>query len=77
MSQISVEENCAQSGIGCQSTELDKLDSEWSNINWNYVSRSIFKIQQRIIHAEETRNFRRVRNYCRLLLNDNSSYYGL
>lgn len=71
MSQISVEENCTQSSIGCQSTELDKLDSEWSNINWNYVSRSIFRIQQRIIHAEETGNFRRVRSYCRLLLNDN------
>ena len=70
MSQISVEENCTNINL-CQSTELDKLDSEWSNINWNYVRRSIFKIQQRIIHAEETGNFRQVRSYCRLLLNDN------
>lgn len=56
MSQISDEENCANIDL-CQSTELDKLDSEWSNINWNYVTRSIFKLQQQITHAEETGNF--------------------
>ena len=70
MSQISDEENCANIDL-CQSTELDKLDSEWSNIKWNYVSRSIYKIQQRIIRAEESGDYRRVRSYCRLLLNDN------
>jgi len=71
MSQISVEENCTNSNGLCQSTELDKLDEEWSNINWNYVTRSIHRIQQRIIHAEETKDFRRVRSLSRLLLNDN------
>ena len=70
MSQISDEENCTNINL-CQSTELDKLDSEWSNIKWNYVSRSIYKIQQRIIRAEESGDYRRVRSHCRLLLNDN------
>lgn len=69
MSQISDEENCTNINL-CQSTELDKLDSEWSNIKWNYVSRSIYKIQQRIIRAEESGDYRRVRSHCRLLLND-------
>ena len=58
----------------CQSTELDKLDYEWSNINWNHVIQSIFKLQQRINHAEETKEFRRVRNLTRLLLNNNRRY---
>ena len=71
MSQISVEENCTNLDGLCLSTELDKLDEEWSNINWNYVTRSIYWIQQRIIHAEETCDFRRVRSLTRLLLNDN------
>ena len=57
MSQILVEENCTSQTDLCQSMELDKLDEEWSNINWNYVTRSIYKIQQRIIHAEETKSF--------------------
>ena len=72
MSQISDEENCANIDL-CQSTELDKLDSEWSNIKWNYVSRSIYKIQQRIIRAEEQQDYRRVRSLTRLLLNDNGA----
>ena len=71
MSVISDEENCSQLLAGCQSTELDKLDAEWSNINWNKVTRDIFKIQQRIIHAEETKDYRKVRSLTRLLLNDN------
>ena len=70
MSVISDEENCIRELV-CQSTELDKLDEEWSNINWNYVTRSIFKIQQRIIHAEEIKDYRSVRSLTRLLLNDN------
>ena len=71
MSIISDEENCTQPCVVCQSTELDKLDMEWSNINWNKVTRDIFKIQQRITHAEENGDFRRVRSLTRLLLNDN------
>ena len=71
MSLISDEENCTSQSDLCQSTELDKLDDEWSNINWNHVTHSIFKVQQRIIHAEENKDFRRVRSLTRLLLNDN------
>lgn len=71
MSQISDEENCTFLTDLCQSTELDKLDEEWSSINWNYVTRSIFKLQQRITHAEETKDYRSVRSLSRLLLNDN------
>ena len=62
MSVISDEENCTQLLAGCQSTELDKLDAEWSNINWNKITRDIFNIQQRITHAEETQDYRRVRS---------------
>ena len=51
MSQISDEENCTGQIDLCQSTELGELDEEWSNINWNYVTRSIHKMQQRIIRA--------------------------
>lgn len=71
MSQISDEENCTGQIDLCQSTELGELDEEWSNINWNYVTRSIHKMQQRIIRAEETGDFRSVRSQTRLLLNDN------
>lgn len=78
MSVISDEENCTRLLAGCQSTELDKFDMEWSNINWNKVTRDIFKIQQRITHAEECGDFRRVRSLTRLLLNDNRTLlYGI
>lgn len=71
MSLISDEENCRQPKAEYQSTELSKLEQEWLNINWEKVTRSIFKIQKRITHAEEQKDYRRVRSLCRLLLNDN------
>ena len=70
MSLISDEENRIDE-ILCRSVELDKLDSEWSNLNWNKITRSIFKIQKRIFHAEDQKNYREVRSQSRLLLNNN------
>ena len=43
MSPILVEENCTDQLDLCQSTELDKLEEEWSNIILNYVTRNILK----------------------------------
>lgn len=72
MSLISDEENRIDE-ILCRSVELDKLDSEWSNLNWNKITRSIFKIQKRIFHAEDQKNYREVRSQSRLLLNNNDA----
>ena len=47
MSVISDEENCTQSSIECQSTELDKLEQEWSNINWNKVNEAYSRFNSR------------------------------
>ncbi|RAP54068.1 MAG: hypothetical protein BZ137_04390 [Methanosphaera sp. rholeuAM130] len=59
MSLISDEENCRQPKAEYQSTELSKLEQEWLNINWEKVTRNIFKIQKRITHAEEQKDYRR------------------
>ena len=41
-----------QINFDVQSAELNELEEEWLNINWNKVKRGVFKIQQRIYRAE-------------------------
>ena len=68
MSLISDEKSRSNNNDLCRSAELDKLESEWSNLNWNKITRNIHKIQQRIFHAEDQNNYRRVRSLIKTII---------
>ena len=52
-----------------QSVELDELEKEWKAIDWRKIERDIFKLQQRIFRAEANKEYRKVRDLTRLLVN--------
>lgn len=45
----------------------------WDSINWKNLENHVFKVQQRIFHAERSNQFRRVRDLQRLLLRSKSA----
>ena len=59
--------------MDCQSVESRELEleQEWLSLKWHKIERDVFKLQQRIFRAVAEKDYRRARDFCRLLINDN------